>query len=188
LVVHQGLDDILSKRRLYASRYVTVDLSVLDHVNHSVCDWTSRAAIFEDICHRILQTQTICTDEHELAAQRWLVICGFLYSEFKLRRHEAADSMTIVYGITRARSRQLHDLTLLEVRRQLLDVMDIPEVEVSDLRGTRAIALAKYAALLVPADFSRLVYLMRNLAPIIIEQGRIDWILDGYPNARLLFA
>jgi hypothetical protein len=122
-----------------------------------------------------------------LQAQRWLVK-GMLDSEFRLKRHQAADSMRIVYGIDWARSRQLHDCTVLEIRRQLLPITEIPRITPSDLRGTRQFALAKYAHHLPPSDFAKLVFLMRNLAPVIIKEGRIDWVLDGFPNARLLFA
>jgi hypothetical protein len=190
MAVRQGLAEQMLCRARHKERYQTADISTLDFLEFAggkSCDGIFRAEIFEDVLHRIGQVRTRCTDEHELEAQRWLVR-GFIDSEFKLRRHQAANALIIGYGIDYSRSRQLHDATLLEVRRQLLGLMEIPEIGVIDLRGTRAIALAKYAERLSNADFSKLVYLMRNLAPVIIEEGRIDWILNGYPGARLLFA
>jgi hypothetical protein len=196
IVVHQGLGDIWAKRTKYKEHHIPAGLDFLNHCNGPMAPLDrsetvpmvppDRGEIYEDIGHRISTVQTTVTDEHELEACRWLVR-SFVDSEFAIRRHTCADAMSIVYGIDPARSRVLHDATLLEVRRTLLDVVDIPEVEVADLRGTRAIALGKYASGLSSEDFSRLVFLMRGLAPAIIEAGRIDWILNGYPHARPLF-
>jgi hypothetical protein len=110
-------------------------------------------------------------------------------TEFGLFRHQAADSMSVVFGIDPKRSRMLYDLTLLEVRRSLLDdTVEIPVVRRSSLCGTRARALARYAAQLSGEDFSKLVFLMKGLAPVIIPStDRIDLILGGFPGAVPLF-
>jgi hypothetical protein len=69
----------------------------------------------------------------------------------------------------------------------LIGLVEFPKITLAALKGIRQFALAKYEPQLSPADFSRLIFLMRNLAPSIIESGRIDWILDGFPNAQPLF-
>jgi hypothetical protein len=57
----------------------------------------------------------------------------------------------------------------------------------ADLKGTRGYPLAKFAGESSPQDFSRLVFLMRNLVPIIIPPGRPDLILNGFPHSKRLF-
>jgi hypothetical protein len=89
--------------------------------------------------------------------QRWLVK-GMLDSEFRLKRHQAADSMRIVFGLDWARSRQICDLTTLEVRRQLLDIVKVPAITRANLIGTRGHALSKYSEQLSPEDFSKLAF------------------------------
>lgn len=76
--------------------------------------------------------------------QRWLVR-GLVDSEFALKRHEASDAMTLVYGLSPVRSRQIHARTLLEVRRQLLDVVELPAVTRANPIGTRGKALRDIA-------------------------------------------
>jgi hypothetical protein len=96
--------------------------------------------------------------------------------------------MSIVYGLSPRRSRALHNQTLLEVRRQLLLVVEIPQIDVSHLCGTRGHALARYSTELSAQDFSKLAYLMRHLSPTsLILAGHLDWVLSGYPNAQPLF-
>jgi hypothetical protein len=138
----------------------------------------------EDLSYRIMQVKTICTDEHELEAQRWLVK-SFISSGFHIRRHDAANAMSAVYGINRVRARQLHDYTLLEVRRAVIDGTTPPTVTTNDLCGTRQKALRKYANELTQAEFSLLVFLMRNLSSSIIED--VSCVLYGYTTAKPLF-
>src|SRR5260221_1766593 len=187
LVCHQAVDELWAKRRLYQERYMPTSVEVLDHPKHSSAPEVRRTEVLDDLHWRIFRVQTVCTDEHELQAQRWLVK-GLLDAEFKLYRHEAADAMTVVFGISPARARQIHDGTLLEIRRELLPITEIPRITTTDLCGTRQYALGKYANRLEPPEFSKLVFLMRNLAPAIIpKHERIDLILDGFPGARRLF-
>jgi hypothetical protein len=134
-----------------------------------------------------LQSKTTLNDSFELESQRWLVR-GLVDSEFQIRRHEASDAMTIVYGLSPVRSRQIHDQTMLEIRRELLPITKIPTITKGNLRGTRGFALAKFADQLSPADFSKLVFLARNLSPVaVIPAGGLDWVLNGFPGARPLF-
>ena len=74
------------------------------------------------------------------------------------------------------------------MRRQLLDIVEIPATSRQDLIGTRGRALAKYSDQLSPSDFAKLAFLMRNLSPTsLIFAGHIDWVLSGYPSSRPLF-
>jgi hypothetical protein len=187
LIASQTLAEVKVRRFQQAQRFPEAGIEVLDCLQYSRSNGHDQAAALEDIRWRISQTRTTCTDPHELAAQRWLVR-GQLDAEFKLRRHEVADAMTVVFGIPPTRSRQLYDATLLETRRTLLDVVEIPAITRRDLIGTRGTALGKYFDQLSPADFAKLAFLMHNLAPAIIpKHERIDLILDGFPGSRLLF-
>ena len=161
---------------------------MLDQLKHSTAPEVRRTEVSDDLRWRIFQVKTVCSDPYELESQRWLVK-GLLDAEFKLRRHEAADAMSIVYGLHPNRARVLHDQTLLEVRRQLLDVVQIPKIDISRLCGTRGHALARYSTQLSASDFSKLAYLMRNLAPTIIPPNvRRSWlILCRWPLSRLAF-
>jgi len=187
LVAGRSLIEIWSRRNLQARRYPETDISVLESIRHSSWSRISPVEALEDVRHRIMQVRTTCVDEHELSSQRWLVR-GLLDAEFKLRRHQASDSMSLVYNLHPRRSRTIHDQTMLEVRRQLLDVVKVPAITRRDLIGTRGHALAKYSDQLSAQDFSKLAYLMKNLAPAIIPRPeRVDLILGGFPNAQLLF-
>jgi hypothetical protein len=160
---------------------------VLETVKHSSWSRISREDVLNDIAWRIRQVRTVVTDPFELQAQKWLVE-GQLSAEFTLKRHECADSMSIVFGIPPARSRVLHDATVLEISRELLPITKIPTITRGNLRGTRGFALARYANELSPEDFSKLVFLTRNLSPVaVIPAGRVDWTLGGFPEARPLF-
>jgi hypothetical protein len=114
------------------------------------------------------------------------VLGGLLDAEFKLRRHESANAMTVVFGLSPRRSRVLHDATVLEIRRQLIDIVEVPPRTRANLIGTRGHALARYADQLSPEDFSRLAFLMRGLSPMAILKGPLDWVLNGHPEARPL--
>jgi hypothetical protein len=184
LVVDQGISEIRVQRNRRKKRYPEADLTGLDCLAYSRWSWISSAEEIEDAQWRIMQVQTICTDEHELKSQRWLVK-SFLHSDFDLRRHEAADATVIVCGLHPARARRIHDYTMLEIRRTLLPVKEIPKITPDSLRGTRASALRKYADQLSADDFKKLVYLMHNLAPAIIDS--LDHVLNGHPEARPLF-
>jgi hypothetical protein len=186
-LAHQLIDEIWTKRRPYQQRYNPKSVALLEALPYSSAPEIRQNEGFDDLKWRVYQVQTTCTDQHELESQRWLVR-GLLDSEFQLRRHEAANAMSIVYGLSHQRSRTLHDQIMLEVRRQLLGVVEVPEIDVSCLCGTRGFALARYAEQLSGADFSKLAFLMRNLSPTaLIIAGHLDWVLNGYPGSRLLF-
>jgi hypothetical protein len=142
-----------------------------------------------DLVYRVMQVRTVFCDRHELEAQRWLVR-NLVVSDFCFHRWQAANSMTIVYDIPPERARQLYDITLLSVRRMLIGERKLKPVSASDLRATRAKALVRYRAQLSEAEFARLVYLMRNLAPSLIESNgfTLQSVLYGPPDERALFS
>jgi Sigma-70 region 2 len=187
LTAHQAVSEIWARRRLYQSRYAMSSIDMLGQHQYATEPGVRQNEKLDEAVWKIHQIKTTCVDEHELAAQRWL-IDGMVAAEFGLFRHQAADSMSIVFNLSPQRSRMLYDLTLLEVRRSLLDTVEVPKTTRKDLAGTRGRALAKYCDQLSPPEFSRLAFLMKNLAPIIIPKtDRVDLILDGFPDAQPLF-
>jgi hypothetical protein len=76
---------------------------------------TCTAEAIADIEARVRLIKTPCTDPYELAAQRWLIE-SFVDCSFCIRRHQAADSMSEVFGIDYRRSRWLFDMSLIGVR------------------------------------------------------------------------
>jgi hypothetical protein len=140
----------------------------------------------DDIRYRVFHVKTLSLCPFERDAQRWLVK-NLLDSNFVFRRHQAADAMTIVYGLSPERSRKLYDITLLSVRRELIEERKLKPIRKEELIGTRAKALLRYKDRLT--EFARLVYLMANLAPAIIETGEftLEEILYGSPLETPLF-
>jgi hypothetical protein len=189
LISHRTVSEIQARHSLRTRRYPEVGLGVVDYQwEYAIQAEIRRTENLDDLIWRIRQVQTICTDERELSAQRWLVR-GQLAADFGLRRHEMADSMSLVFGLSHSRARQICDLTVLEIRRQLLDVVEIPAIDVSRLVGTRGKCLARFSGQLSSSDFSRLAFLLRGLSPmaVIPPVDRIDLVLTGFPNAQRLF-
>jgi hypothetical protein len=138
----------------------------------------------DDISDRMMRAQTICTDACEVEAQRWLVK-SFIASEFNIKRHVAANAMASVYNVPCSRSRELHDYTLLEVRRALLTHAKPPDIKPSDLIKTRQKTLRKYSIFLTKSEFNRLAFLMKNLSVTLIDN--VYHVINGYPDSRPLF-
>jgi DNA-directed RNA polymerase specialized sigma24 family protein len=138
----------------------------------------------EDVSVNIKKILTTCTLDKEIAAQRWLVR-SFIDSHFSIRRHESANSMMKVFSISKERSRELYDQTLLEVRRQLLQYVKIPIVKVSQLRGTRQKPLASYFKTQGQDRFNKLVFLMGGVAPS--ANFNPNNLIDGSPFSKQLF-
>ncbi len=110
-----------------------------------------------------------------------------------------------VFGLTHRRSRDLYDLTLLEIRRLLWAEAKHEAGSPEQLRGTRGLPLLRYTNFLTPQEFAKLVVLMKDLAPSLVVlvrptneaqiRGR-NWsairenlvlILEGDPTATPLF-
>jgi hypothetical protein len=160
----------------------------------------------DDLSHRIRAgVKTTVTDPSELGMQRWYVD-SFLDGAFELRRHQCADAAMQVYGVRHERSRELYDLTMLEVRRVLYD--DLPPREpiaAGRLIGTRGAWMIRFRPLLNESEFTKFVILVRDLSPFVIllvdpqnksrRQDRsaavtrrnLEFVLNGHPDAVKLF-
>jgi hypothetical protein len=166
-----------------------------------------RSAV-DDITHRIkASARTALTDPVELSAQRWYVE-SFTQDGFESRRHECAHATMGVHQLSHARSRELYDLTMLEVRRTLYDDVARKRSPIipGQLNGTKLAWLTRYAHLMsVPGEFTKFVVLMRDLAPYVlliidrennnshrhdrktVRRKNIELILNGDPDALPLF-
>jgi len=103
-----------------------------------------RSAI-DDITHRIKSdARTTLTDPVELSAQRWFIE-SFTADGFESPRHECANAAMAVHSLGHARSRELYDLTMLEVRRVLYDDLKGRQpIPAGRLLGTRFAWMARY--------------------------------------------
>jgi hypothetical protein len=72
----------------------------------------------------------------------------------------------------------------------LIENRKLEPVQIGQLSGTKGKALIRYRARLSEEQFARLVYLMRNLAPSIIESGEFSLadILYGPSGEQALFS
>lgn len=164
-VVMNTLCTSVTRARAVASRYVELDETFAGTLPAKQEDHTA----LEDMKHRIrLGVKTILTCELELEAQRWLVE-SFVDDGFTARRHECSDAAMMVYGLSHARSRELYDLVMLEVRRVLYsDLKGREPIPAGRLIGTRSAWIARYAALMDAEEFTRFFVLMRDLAPYVL--------------------
>jgi hypothetical protein len=104
----------------------------------------------------------------EIEAQQWFVK-SFIADGFDAPRHTCADACMTVFGLGHARSREIHDLSRLELRRLLFDDLKRRQPIVpGQLLGTRAHWMTHYQSLLSPSEFTRFYYLMKNLAPYLL--------------------
>jgi hypothetical protein len=185
-----------SKQHITLKRSIVRKLEA-KHDDHSGVD---------DIAHRIKAgTRTTLTDPSEVGMQRWYVD-SFLDGAFELRRHQCADAAMQVYGVNHERSRELYDLTVLEVRRVLYpDLPPRQPIAAGRLVGTRGAWMIRYAHLLNAVEFTKFVVLAKDLSPFVVvlidpanhsrRQDRsatvtrrnLEFILNGHPDARLLF-
>jgi hypothetical protein len=180
-------------------------LNTTDSVLFSVPAREGNCYAIDDLEHKIRRIKTTCREPSEVEAQKWLVL-SFIDAGFRLRRHEVSDAAMIAFGLSHSRSRQLHDLTLLEIRRELLAERRLAPISPADLAGTKTAALKRYGRYLKPEEFTTLAYLLKDLAPATIflmrpENGpkilrgdsaaaleNLGLILNGDPDAKPLFA
>jgi hypothetical protein len=203
-VVANTLSTSVTLARNTSNRYTELSNSVAAAL---VSKSEDRSAI-DDIAHRIKsQARTTLTDQTELSAQCWFVE-SFLSDGFESRRHECANAAMGVYNLSHGRSRELYDLTMLEVRRILYDdvARNRRAIVPGQLNGTKIAWMTRYAPLMsVPVEFSKFVVLMRDLAPYVllivdrennnshrhdrktVGRKNIELILNGNRDARPLF-
>ncbi len=184
IVTHNTLGhintELINRSSKFTPLEINGDKSLLDTLPAKDDDSEMR----EDVSVNINKILTTCTIDKEINAQRWLVR-SFVDSNFSIRRHEAANCMMKVFAISKERSRELYDQTLLEVRRQLLQYAKIPMVKVSQLRGTRQKPLALYFKTQGQERFNKLVFLMRGIAPS--ANFNPANLIDGSPFSKKLF-
>jgi HK97 family phage major capsid protein len=186
-VAESALVDAVRRQSQHAGRLVAID-DRLEGAFHTNGEVTSRECM-DDIVHRLSRIQTVFTKTREVAAQRWLLV-NLIMDGFCYRRWQAGDAMSLVFALPPRRSRQIYDATVLEARRVLLGERKIPSTLGYNLSGTRSRALMRYKSQLSAQDFSRLCFVMRNLAPqALIGSGlySLTEILNGSLRARPLF-
>ncbi len=184
IVTHNTLGHINTELINRSSKFTPLECngekSLLDTLQAKDDD----AEMREDVGVNIKKILTTCTIDKEINAQRWLVL-SFVESNFSIRRHEAANSMMKVFAISKERSRELYDQTILEVRRQLLQYAKIPTVKVSQIKGTRQKALAAYFKTQGQERFNKLVFLMRGSS--LSANFNPNNLIDGSVFAYRLF-
>jgi hypothetical protein len=197
------LASTVTRAKKLANRYPALDEVISQTVADPAANIDSQLAV-DDLCHQIRAIKSACELESERQAQRWLVE-SFIDAEFCLRRHEYADACMKVYRLSHRRSRDLYDLTLLEVRRVLWTEARHEPVSPEQLRGARGLPLLRYTNFLTPPEFAKFAVLMKDLAPSLVVlvrptneaqiRGR-NWsavrenlvlILEGDPTATPLF-
>jgi len=203
-IIDSSLKTSVSNQRRNWSRHIELDGELVNSLHARADDW-ERA---DDLIHKIRsRVKTTLSDEVEISAQRWFVD-SFCQEGFASRRHACADACMSVHQISHARSRELHDLSALEVRRALYDDLKRREPVVAGrLLGTRCAWMTNYQPLLSPAEFTKFYILMKNLAPYLllliidpakngshrrdrsptISRKNLELVLNGDPAGILLF-
>ena len=164
--------------------------------------------LVEDFAHRLkLEVRTTLANPAERAVQRWYVE-SFTEDGFHHRRHECANAAMVVHSLTHDRSRELYDLTMLEVRRLLYgELITAPRATIipGQLVGTREAWMTRFAPLLSTGEFTKFFNLMRGISPFVlmlvapgstsrrqdrnpeIVRQNLLWVLNGHPDAVRLF-
>jgi DNA-directed RNA polymerase specialized sigma24 family protein len=160
----------------------------------------------DDLADRIRRgVRTTLTNPAEIGMQRWFVD-SFIDGAFELRRYVCANAAMRVYNLGHARSRELHDLTLLEIRRVLYDDLKRREpIPAGRLLGRREAWMLRFAPLMTANEFSKFFVLMLGLGPFCIllsdpsnhsrrqdrcgqiSRKNIEYVLNGHPDATHLF-
>ena len=203
-VIANTLSTAVTSRRKNLARHRR--LTKVDPNSLTTNGETESQHAIDDIAHRVRSgVRTTLDDEIERDVQRWFVE-SFCDDRFEHRRHECGDAARTVYGVGHLRSRELYDLTMLEVRRVLYDDLpQRPQIFPGRLHGTRLAWMSRYAPLLSQDEFTKFVTLMRNLSPFVLlligpqnksrRQDRcpaicrrnLEFILHGHPDAVPLF-
>jgi hypothetical protein len=203
-VISNVLCTAVTSARRNAARHHRLNKVIL---NKLVTNGEAESAhVIDDIAHRLrVGVKTTLEDSKERDVQRWFVtsLCD---GGFEHRRHECAGAARTIYGVGHSRSRELYDLTMLEVRRVLYhDLPPWQPIIAHCLHGTRLVWMTRYAPLMSQDEFTKFVTLMRDLSPFVLllvdplnksrRQDRcpaicrrnIEFILDGHPDAVPLF-
>jgi hypothetical protein len=203
-IIDSSLRTSVSNQRRSWARSVELDSELANMLPARSDNWEKA----DDLIYKIRsRARTTLTDEIEISAQRWL-IDSFCQEGFTARRHTCADTAMGVYQLSHARSRELHDLSALEVRRALYDDLKPREQIIAGrLLGSRCAWMTNYQPLLSQAEFTKFYVLMKNLAPYLllliidpakngshrrdrnpgISRKNLELILNGDPAAVPLF-
>jgi DNA-directed RNA polymerase specialized sigma24 family protein len=197
------LATVVTHRKKQASRYPALDPVLMVSVPDERAGVESELAV-KDLVTQIRGIRSPATDLHEREAQKWYTE-SFIDCGFELRRHQCADSAMKVYGLSHRRSRQLYDLTLLEIRRALWDETRHEVITRKELRGTKGLPLIRYTNFLTASEFTKFAALMRDLAPYLVilvrpanEQAiksgdwpavreNLELVLNGIPDSTRLY-
>jgi hypothetical protein len=203
-LIQNALRTSVSNARRASNRFVELDEATVSKLVERG-DARAREAI-DDLTHRIRSgVKTTLSDSIEQDVQRWFVN-SFINGAFELARHRCADAAMAVYGLSHSRSRELFDLTTLEIRRLMYGALPPrPAIVPGRLLGTRSAWLVTYRPLMDEGEFSKFFTLVRDLAPFVIllvdpinhsrrgdrsaqvSRRNIEFILSGHPAAVPLF-
>jgi hypothetical protein len=203
-VITSALQTTVTNTKRHWQRYSELDTELMNTLPAKTDNW-ERA---DDLVHKIRsRVRTTLTNETELNAQRWFIM-SFYQDGFASRRHACADACMGVFQLSHARSRELHDLALLEARCVLFeDLKPREQIVPARLYGSRAAWMVRYSPLLTEPEFTRFCVLMANLAPYLmllildpakannhrqdrnpqISRRNLEPILYGCPGAVPLF-
>jgi hypothetical protein len=205
-VISTSLCTSVSNARKTASRYSELDEGIASTLPASTEGELAERAAVDDLAHRIRsQVKTTLSDESELSTQRWF-IDSFVEDGFAANRCQCANAAMSVFNLTHARSRELYDLSMLEVRRVLYPGLSArPPILAGRLIGTRASWMLRFRPLMDESEFSKFFVLVRDLSPFVvvlinpesrsrrldrnptIGRQNLDWVLSGHPAAVPLF-
>ena len=204
-IIDSSLKTAVTNQRKNWARYSELDNEITNTIPARSDNWEKADDLVFKIKSRV---KTTLTNETEVSAQRWFVD-SFCQDGFTARRHTCADVCMSVYQLSHARSRELHDLVMLEVRRVLFDDLKLKDQIIANrLLGTRVAWIANYKKLLSAPEFTKFYFLMKNLAPYLllliidpmkgnnhrrdrspaIARRNLELILYGSPGAELLFS
>jgi hypothetical protein len=205
-VIATSLCTSVSSVRKNAGRYSELDESVASGLPATSQSELDGRAVADDLVYRIKTgVRSTLSDPGELDTQRWFVN-SFCEAGFEARRCGCANAAMSVFNLTHARSRELYDLSMLEVRRVLYPGLSArPPILAGRLIGTRASWMLRFQPLMDEAEFTKFFVLVRDLSPFVvmlinpesrsrrrdrnptIGRQNLDWVLSGHPDARLLF-
>ena len=96
--------------------------------------------------------------------QRWFV-SSFIDERFSQCPDQCGDAAMNVFSLSHGRSRELYDLTMLEVRRVLCDDLpQRPQIPPGRLIGTRGAWMTRFDAV----EFTKFVTLTKDLSPFVL--------------------
>jgi hypothetical protein len=194
----------VTNARAVASQYVELDEGVANKLCTNA--ETESEHIITDLTHRIRSgVKTTLENSKEQDVQRWFVT-SFCNEGFAQGHHQCADAAMGVFQLAHGRSRELYDLTMLEVRRVLYDDLSPrPPIAPCRLVGTRGAWMVRYAHLLDANEFTKFVVLAKDLSPFVlllidpvnhsrrqdrcaaIGRRNLELVLNGHPDAVPLF-